>query len=245
MGVNGAAGIWKREAEAEPEAWGTYGYSGLGYGGAYSTGYATGYSVAAPVYGYSTPAYTTGYGGIWKREADAGPEADAEAWGTYGYSGLGGLGYGGAYGTGYATGYSTAAIAPHVIAAAPAVVARPAIAVTRTAIPITQTTHVPITRTRVETVPVGVQTRVVSGGIVNGAAGIWKREAEAEPEAWGTYGYSGLGYGGAYSTGYATGYSVAAPVYGYSTPAYTTGYGGIWKREADAGPEADAEAWGT
>jgi len=224
-------------ANADPEADSWLGYSsgygsiGLGYGG-----YAT-----SPIY--------RSYGGygIWKRDAEAKPEA--EAWGTYGYSGLGGLGYGSGYGygTGYATGYSAAipavAAAPAVVARpAVAVVARPAVAVTHTAIPVTQTTHIPVAHTRTETVPVGVQTRVVSGGIVNGAAGIWKRDAEAE--AWGTYGYglgAGLGYAGAYTTGLT---SIAAPVYGYSTPAYTTGYGygrGIWKREADA--ESDPQSW--
>merc|ERR1719315_556906 len=88
-------------ATASAEAYyGNYGYSGLaaGYGGAYTTGLR---SYAAPVYGYNTPAYTTGYG-YGKRSADA--EADAEAYyGNYGYSGLAtgyGAGYGGAYTTG-------------------------------------------------------------------------------------------------------------------------------------------------
>merc|ERR1712055_1008120 len=102
----GRAGIWKREADSEAEAWGTYGYglgAGLGYTGAYTGAYTTGLtSIAAPVYGYSTPAYSTGYGygrGIWKREADA--ESDPQSWyGNYGLAG--GLGYGG---------YATATIA--------------------------------------------------------------------------------------------------------------------------------------
>jgi len=289
-GSYGGYGIWKRDAEAKPEAdaeawYGTYGYSGLGglgYGTGYGTGYATGYSAATPAV-LAAPALVArpaiavtrtaipvtqtthvpvthtrtetvpvgvqtrvvsggivnGAAGIWKREADAEPEA--EAWGTYGYSGLGGLGYGGAYGTGYATGY---AAAPTVIAAAPAVIARPAVAVTHTAIPVTQTTHVPVAHTRSETVAVGVQRRVVSGGIVNGAAGIWKRDADSDAEAYyGNFGYglgAGLGYTGAYTTGLT---SIAAPVYGYSTPAYTTSYAGYGygKRSADA--ESDAEAY--
>merc|ERR1712025_1197408 len=94
---------------AEAEAWGTYGYglgAGLGYTGAYTTGLT---AIAAPVYGYSTPAYSTGYGygrGIWKREADA----EADAWGNYGY-GLG-LGYTGAYSGAYTTGLRSAIAAP-------------------------------------------------------------------------------------------------------------------------------------
>merc|ERR1711972_511132 len=118
------------------------------------------------------------------------------------------------------------AIAPRVISAAPAVVARPAIAVTRTAIPITQTTAVPITRTSVSRQVVGVSRRVVSTGI-HGAAGIWKREAEAEsdPQAWygSTYGYSGLGglgYGAGYGAGYATA-TIARPAYGYANLGYS------------------------
>merc|ERR1719369_1456488 len=46
-----------------PQAWygysGNYGYSGLGYGGAYTTA-----SIARPVYGYSNLGYGSGYG-LW------------------------------------------------------------------------------------------------------------------------------------------------------------------------------------
>merc|ERR1711868_207949 len=109
----GAVHIAKREAEAEPEAdadalYGTYGY-GLGsvYGGysAYSRPVYGGYSAysrpvvssyARPVVSslgysaYSRPVYG-GYSSYYgKRDAEAEPEADADAlYSTYGY----GLGY--------------------------------------------------------------------------------------------------------------------------------------------------------
>merc|ERR1711872_142059 len=104
---NGAAliagRIWKREAEAEPEA--DPAYLAVGYGLGYSTlglGY-TGLGYAAPLAysGYAASPLIAGR--IWKREAEA--EADpaylAAGYGL-GYAGLGyaGLGYAG-------LGYST------------------------------------------------------------------------------------------------------------------------------------------
>jgi len=202
-GSYGGYSIWKRDAEAEPEAdayYGNYGY-GLGAGLSFTAAYTTGLtSIATPVYGYSTPAYTTGYAGYGygKRSADA--ESNAEAYyGNFGY-GLGaGLGYTGAYTTGLTSiaapvyGYSTPAY-----------------------------------------------TTSYAG------YGYGKRSADAESDAeayYGNYGYglgAGLGYTGAYTTGLT---SIAAPVYGYSTPAYTTGYAGYGygKRSADA--ESDPQAW--
>merc|ERR1719435_897116 len=117
-------------AEAEADAallYGGYGYgAGLGYAG---LGY--GYGLAAPIatgYGVSNVANTVGIAGagryvansagvvhVAKREAEAEPEAEADAgllYGGYGYGGLGyaGLGYAG-LGYGYAApaayGYST------------------------------------------------------------------------------------------------------------------------------------------
>merc|ERR1712227_655580 len=98
----GAVHVAKREAEAEPEAdavYGTYGY-GLGYS-AYSRPVYGGYSAySRPIVSsyaallVSSAAYTRpiygGYSSYYgKREAEAEPEADADAlYGTYGY-GLG------------------------------------------------------------------------------------------------------------------------------------------------------------
>merc|ERR1712168_844768 len=88
--------LYKRSADAEPEAdadayYGTYGY-GLGYAAAAplavrSYSYAprvASYSAVSPYsYGYSH--YNTlGYRGLYKRSADAEPEADAY-YGAYGY----------------------------------------------------------------------------------------------------------------------------------------------------------------
>ena len=179
-------------AEPEAEAWGGYRYNGLaglGYSRAYST------VLARPVATYSLSPALTGYGGystgLWKREAEA--DSEAEAWGTYGYSGLAGLGYGA-----YGGAYTTAAIARPIATTA---IVRP-VAATRT-----------ITR------PIGVRTYGYTTGLTGygaGLRGLWKRDAEAEsdPEAWyGNYGYglTGLGYGGVYTTA-----SIARPVYGYS-----------------------------
>merc|ERR1712200_393512 len=106
-----AGRIWKREAETEPEADPAYlaaglGYAGLGYAG---IGYAAPIAVAksAPcVNAANIPVPCNGAaliaGRIWKREAEAGPEADpaylAAGYGL-GYSTLGlgyaGLGYAG------------------------------------------------------------------------------------------------------------------------------------------------------
>merc|ERR1712058_8773 len=83
-------------AEADADAGLLYG--GLGYS---SLGYArTAY--AAPAYGYARAGYGLGYAGlgynarIWKREAEAEPEADAGLYygGYAGYNGLAGYGYG-------------------------------------------------------------------------------------------------------------------------------------------------------
>jgi len=64
--------------------------------------------------------------------------------------------------------YAAPAIAAPAIAA-PAIAA-PALApaVVHTSVPVTYTHHVPVSRTHVETIPLGVQTRVVSGPVVHG-----------------------------------------------------------------------------
>jgi len=74
--------------------------------------------------------------------------------------------------------YAAPAIAAPAIAApaiaAPAIaapaIAAPALApaVVHTSVPVTYTHHVPVSRTHVETIPLGVQTRVVSGPVVHG-----------------------------------------------------------------------------
>merc|ERR1719414_1843219 len=86
-------GLWKREAEAEPEAdpaYLTYGYNYPAVTYAHSVAHPVAtyaHSVAAPVAAYSYPAYgyRTAYHGLWKREAEAEPEADP-AYLTYGYN---------------------------------------------------------------------------------------------------------------------------------------------------------------
>merc|ERR1712126_141408 len=128
----GAVHIAKREAEAEPEADADALYGNYGYGLGYSAGYGLGYS--RPIYGgYSTISraiyggYRSGYYG--KREAEAEPEADADAlYGTYGGYGLG-------YSRSIVSSYAAPAIAAPAVAsyAAPAIatgyagIARPAI----------------------------------------------------------------------------------------------------------------------
>jgi len=90
--------IGKREAEAEPKAdadaalyYSGLGYTGLGYTGLGYTGLGytglgyTGFPYTRSVFG--------GYHAIGKREAEAAPEADADALYYTGYTGLHGLGY--------------------------------------------------------------------------------------------------------------------------------------------------------
>merc|ERR1712212_380135 len=124
-----AAVYAEAEPKADADAFYNYGYNG--YNGLVSgyTGYALpAYrSYAAPAYRtYSAPAYTTGYANygyaglnaghyIGKREAEAEPEAEADAF--YGYNGLSGLGYSG-LGYGYASTYAAAPVA-RTYAAAP------------------------------------------------------------------------------------------------------------------------------
>merc|ERR1712025_1128260 len=145
----GAVHIAKREAEAEPEAdadalYGTYGH-GLGLG--YSAGYGLGYS--RPIYGgystissYAAPAIATGYAGLGysraiyggygsyygKRDAEAEPEAEADAaYGTYGGYGVG-LGYS-SYAAPAVASYAAPAVAAYAAPAVAApVISRPAIA---------------------------------------------------------------------------------------------------------------------
>merc|ERR1712029_409008 len=124
-----AGHLWKRDAEAKPEADAWYGYGGL-YGG-YGLGYAAvpacingvapighglckrdadadAYYGYGGLYGLGYGGY--GYGGLYgygKRSADAEAKPEADAWygygGLYGYGlglGYGGYGYGGLYGYG-------------------------------------------------------------------------------------------------------------------------------------------------
>merc|ERR1712055_733099 len=88
----------KREAEAEPAAWGVYGYPGV-YTGAYGYPYggihhvygkrdAEAKSDAWGVYGYPTVysgAYGYPYGGVYHTYGKRDAEAKSDAWGVYGY----------------------------------------------------------------------------------------------------------------------------------------------------------------
>jgi len=209
-------------ANAKPESKSWLGYSGLGYGG---YGYGG--------YGYATPLRSYGGYGLWKRDAEAKPEA---WYGNYGYSGL--AGYGGAYTTGYTAaapvygytaGYSTGYGYGHGLWKRDAEADSEAepeawygnygysgLAGYGGAYTTGYTAAAPV---------YGYTAGYSTGysGYGGYGAGIWKREAESDPQAWyGNYGYSGLGYGGAYTTA-----TIARPVYGYSNLGYGAGYG-LW-----------------
>merc|ERR1711872_986503 len=193
-------------AAAEPEAdayYGSYGYSnpGLGYSnlgyaplrysGAYGYGYAApATSAGIAVRGYGTPATVGtnvpyGYAAsgnyvadsfgavhIAKREADAEPEADA----LYGY-GYNNIGYSNLGVSTYTRPVAT------VSRIATPVVSRPVVStVSRIAAPVVSSFSAPI---------------VSRPALISRTSGIWKREAEAEPEAdayYGSYGYNNIGY---------------------------------------------------
>jgi len=145
-------GLWKREAEAEPEAWwGGYGlgYAGLGYGLPYAGVYA---GVPACINGVAPIGH-----GLCKRDAEAEPWLGYGAWP-----------YAGAYAWG-----------------APALVAHPNGAVTPPYTPAQQ-----------------------AAAADHFAAKWGKRSADAEAKPWYGLGYAGLGYGG----------------YGYAAAPYAAGY---------------------
>jgi len=152
-----AGGLWKREAEAEPEADAWLGYSGLygglGYAGLGGLGYA-GLGYGLP-YAAAVPACINGVApighGLCKRDA----EAEAEPWlGAWPYA------------AGYAWG-------------APALVAHPNGAVTPPYTPAQQ-----------------------AAAADHFAAKWGKRSADAEAKPWGYYGLGGYGLGYGYGAGY-------------------------------------------
>merc|ERR1719516_292641 len=191
-------------AAAEPEAdayYGSYGYNNLGLGysnlGYAPLRYSGAYGYAAPatsagiaVRGYGTPATVGtnvpyGYAAsgnyaadsfgavhIAKREADAEPEADALY--GYGYNNIGysNLGYNN-------IGYSNLGVSTYTRPVA----TRPVVStVSRIAAPVVSSFSAPI---------------VSRPALISRTSGIWKREAEAEPEAdayYGSYGYNNIGY---------------------------------------------------
>merc|ERR1719270_999042 len=189
-------------AEADADAlYGRYGYAAAPYryNGAY--GYAApATSAGITVRGYGTPATVGtnvpyGYAAsgnyvadsfgavhITKREADAEPEADA----LYGY-GYNNIGYSN---LGYSNiGYSNLGVSTYtrpvatVSRIATPVVSRPVVStVSRIAAPVVSSFSAPI---------------VSRPALISRTSGIWKREAEAEPEAdayYGSYGYNNIGY---------------------------------------------------
>merc|ERR1711970_780692 len=199
---------------------GHVGYAGVGHLGYANHVVATpsAYSYSPAVHAYSTPAY--GYAGHYygKREAEAEPEADADAY-TIGQVAAG-LPVANAYATGHAhnvgvvTGTTYAHAAPAVAAytsyAAPAVASYAA----TYAAPAVASYAAPA---------VAGYTGVVASPAVHTYSTLGhryaghyygKREAEAEPEA----------------DAYTYGYAHALPTYTtrynpYAAPAYTTGYG--------------------
>merc|ERR1711973_851817 len=231
-------------AAAEPEAdayYGSYGYNNLGlgysnlgytplrYSGAY--GYAVrGYGTPATVgtnvpYGYAASgnyvADSFGAVHIAKREADAEPGADA----LYGY-GYNNIGYSN---LGYSNiGYSNLGVSTYtrpvatVSRIATPVVSRPVVStVSRIAAPVVSSFSAPI---------------VSRPALISRTSGIWKREAEAEPEAdayYGSYGYNNIGYSNLGVSTYTTPVvsRIATPVVsrpivsGYSSLGR---FGGLW-----------------
>merc|ERR1712130_396674 len=199
---------------------GAYGYAApLAGAGIAVRGYGTPATLGthAP-YGYAASGHyvadSVGAVHVAKREAEAEPEADADAlYSTYGY------GLGSVYG-----GYS---------------------AYSR---PVVSSYATPLVSSAAYTRPIGYSaySRPVYGGY---SSYYGKRDAEAEPEAgadalYSTYGY-GLGYS-AYSRPVVSSY--ARPVVSsigysaYSRPVYG-GYSSYYgKRDAEAEPEADADA---
>merc|ERR1712029_733092 len=106
-----AGHLWKRDAEAKPEAepWLGYGYGLGGLYGGYGLGYAAAPVVAVPAIPLCINGVAPLGHGLCKRDADADAEAKPEADAWYGYGGLygyglglgyGGYGYGGLYGYG-------------------------------------------------------------------------------------------------------------------------------------------------
>merc|ERR1711872_236325 len=228
-------------AAAEPEAdafYGSYGYGsyGLGYSnlGYAPLRYSGAYGYAAPatsagiaVRGYGTPAtigtnMPYGYAAsghyvadsfgavhVAKREADAEPEAEADAlYGSYGY-GYNNLGYSN---LGYNNlGYSNLGLSAY---------SKPVVStVSRIAAPVVSSYSTPV---------------VSRPALISRASGIWKREAEAEPEAdadafYGSYGYNNIGYS-SYSRPIVSSYSrpiVSRPIVSsYSRP-IVSGYSSI------------------
>merc|ERR1739838_1193759 len=173
----------------------------------------------------------------------ASAEADADAfYNTYGY----GLNHGLGYTNAYAAGYGINAYASPLRYSGAYGYAAPAASVG-------------------SNLPYGYAAsgRYVADSV--GAVHIAKREAEAEPEAdadayYGTYGYSNLGYSSyAAPAAYSTYSTIARPAISYAArPIVSTGYGinrysaiarpsiysrGFYgKREAEAEPEAEADA---
>merc|ERR1712025_1096801 len=162
-------------AAAEPEAdafYGSYGYNNLGLG--YSNlgyGYSGAYGYAAPatsaaitVRGYVADSFGAVH--IAKREADAEPEADADAFygvNTYGYNNIGLS----TYSRPIVSSYARPIVSSY---------SRPIVStVSRIASPVVSSYSAPV---------------------VARTAGIWKREAEAEaePEADAFYGVNTYGY---------------------------------------------------
>merc|ERR1711973_439271 len=109
---------------------------------------------------------------IAKREADAEPEADA----LYGY-GYSNLGYSN-------IGYSNLGVSTYT---------RPVATVSRIATPVVST----VSRIAAPVVSSFSAPIVSRPALISRTSGIWKREAEAEPEAdayYGSYGYNNIGY---------------------------------------------------
>merc|ERR1712021_252357 len=202
-----AAANAEAEAEADPALLYANAYHGLGhYGYGYGLGYYGGYS-GYPYYGYNTgvaahPGAATSHVarspqgltvfGRKKRDAEAEPEAVADADAAYYYGGYYGSGYGSPYGYGYGLaspyygrhyGYGLASPYYHGLKHT-GVAAHPGLA----------TSHV-----------------------ARSPQGLGKRSADAEPEADAdadaAYYYGGY-YGSGYGYPYGYGYGLASPYYG-------------------------------
>merc|ERR1711884_907703 len=163
----------------------------------------------------------------------ASAEADADAfYNTYGYGLNHGLGYTNAYAAGYGINAYAAPLRYSGAYGYAAPAASAAITVRGYGTPATVGSNLPY--------GYAASSRYVADSV--GAVHIAKREAEAEPEAeaeadayYRSYGYSNLGYSSyAAPAAYSTYSTIARPAI------YSRGYYG--KREAEAEPEAEADA---
>merc|ERR1711872_693320 len=195
----------------------------MGSAGIAVRGYGTPATIGTNMpYGYAASGHyvADSFGAVHvaKREADAEPEADA-LYGSYGY-GYNNLGYSN-------LGYGNLRLSTY---------SRPVVStVSRIAAPVVSSYSTPVISRPVVSTVSRIATPVVSRpALLSRTSGIWKREAEAEPEAdadafYGSYGYNNIEYS-SYSRPIVSSYSrpiVSRPIVSsYSRP-IVSGYSSI------------------